>query len=147
MIDCIFDIRTYSTIRSTGKKSSDSASFVNIQLREVKIFGPELHFSVSKYGPSKFEIAQNLSRDGICMWFWDSSKFEPFSFLFISARKIDHVSKFWDGSLFNLVVRKFWDSSEFEEKLNSRQNDSNFALRKSSDRQQNVPESGILMFF
>ena len=37
----------------------------------------------------------------------------------ISARKIDHVSKFWDGSLF--LVRKFWDGSKFEEKLNSRQ--------------------------
>ena len=44
MIDYIFDVRTYSTMRLTGKKSSGLAFFVNIQLREIKIFGPELHF-------------------------------------------------------------------------------------------------------
>ena len=41
----------------------------------------------------------SLSCDEICMWFWDGSKFELFSFSLISARKRDHVSKFWDGSL------------------------------------------------
>ena len=41
----------------------------------------------------------------ICMWFWDGEKFEPFGFYLISARNIDHVSKFRAGSIF-----EFWNS-------------------------------------
>ena len=41
--------------------------------------------------------------------------------LLISARNIDHVWKFWDGSLF--IVRKFWDVFKFEAKSNLRKND------------------------
>ena len=60
----------------------------------------------------------------ICIWFWNGSTIEPFSFSLIFAQNIDHVLFSWDGSLF--LARKSWDSSKFEEKLNSRQNDSNF---------------------
>ena len=43
-----------------------------------------------------FEIAQkvtegHLSRDEICMLFWDGSKFEPFSFSLVSARNRSRV--------------------------------------------------------
>ena len=54
-----------------------------------------------------------------CMWSWESSKFEPFSFSLISARNTDHVSNSRVSSLF--LARKSWESSKFEEKLNSRQ--------------------------
>ena len=49
-----------------------------------------------------------LTREDICMYFSDGSKFEPFSFSLILARNIHHVTKPWDGS-------------KSEEKLDSRQ--------------------------
>ena len=61
----------------------------------------------------------SLSRDGICMWFWVSTKFEPSRFLNFSPRNINHVSKLWVSTLF--LVRKPWVSTKFEEKLSSRQ--------------------------
>jgi len=34
-----------------------------------------------------------LTREGICMRFWDSPKFEPFSFSLILAGNVNHMSK------------------------------------------------------
>ena len=47
----------------------------------------------------------------ICIWFWNSWKFEPFNLSLNFCSKIYHVSKFWDSPFF---VRKFCDSSKFE---------------------------------
>ena len=48
----------------------------------------------------------------ICMWSWESSKFEPFSFPCFSLRNINHMSKTRERSLF--LVRKSRESSKFE---------------------------------
>ena len=48
----------------------------------------------------------------ICMWSWESSKFETFSFPCFSLRNINHMSKTRERSLF--LVRKSRESSKFE---------------------------------
>ena len=65
-----------------------------------------------------------MTHDSICIWNRDGSKFESFIFLSFFLRNIDHVSFCRSGSLF--LARKNRDGSKFGEKLNSRQNDSNF---------------------
>ena len=68
----------------------------------------------------------SLSHDGICLWFLVRTKFELSSFPYFSPRNINHVSKLWVSTLFR--VRKLSVSTKFEEKLYSRQIDSNFVL-------------------
>ena len=60
-----------------------------------------------------------LTREVICIRFWDGPKLELFSFSLILVRNQNHMSKFWDGPLF--LVRKFWDEQKFEEKWYPRQ--------------------------
>ena len=73
---------------------------------------------------SKSHRRSSMTHDRICIWNRDGSKFEPFILLWFSLRNIDHVSFCRSGSIF--LARKNWDGSKFGEKLNSKQNDSNF---------------------
>ena len=95
-------IRFFVNRISSAKADSDRVKILFLKILKLLV-------CTNSYSSRK-SWKEDLSRDGICKWFWDSSKFESFSFLFISARKIDHLSKFWDSSLF--LVRKF--CSEFE---------------------------------
>ena len=66
------------------------------------------------------------SHDGICIWFWVSTKLKPFSFPYFSSRNINHVSKLWVSTLFlseNLELAQ--NSNHFCLKLNF---SSNFML-------------------
>ena len=81
--------------------------FKHFLVRFIKLAISKL-FWYESYRRSKF----HMRHAEICIWFWDNSKFEPFGFCLISARNIDHVSKFWNR-LF-LLVRKFWECSKFD---------------------------------
>ena len=58
-----------------------------------------------------YKIEGDLSCDGICMWFLDGSKFEPFSFSLISDRKL--ITCF---ELKKWAISGFWHVIDFYSK-------------------------------
>ena len=70
-------------------------------------------FDYGGYGNgSQSHRRSSMTRDSICIWNPDGSKFEPLIFPLFSIRNTDHVFFYRNGSLF--YARKNWDGSKFE---------------------------------
>ena len=125
-------IKWHSMMTTFGRKS------VKYCISQTKIHFTIFHITGGILYKLKKSSKEDFSRDGICMRFCISSKFEPFSFLLNSCSKIDFCLKFNFSSNFELIqnfrtkkselIQNFDTWSIFEQEFNKKLNGSNFEL-------------------